>query len=93
MAKLKCPRCKGTNIQLWDNSINMKTRTRTTLNLNPLKPFTLFNHTTTQKEKTSAAKVGLGLMTGGASLLITGTKKKAHNEYYCMGCGHRWVGK
>lgn len=93
MAKLKCPKCKGTNIQLWNNSLNMTAKGKTTLNLNPLKPFTLFNHKTEMKEKTSAAKVGLGLMTGGTSLLITGTKKKAHNEYYCANCGHRWVGR
>ena len=71
----------------------MKEKTKTTINLNPLQPFTLFNHKTVKKEKTSAAKVGLGIMTGGTSLLFTGTKKKKHNEYHCMDCGHRWIGK
>lgn len=93
MSKLKCPKCRGTRIQLINNDLNMTTKTKTTLNLNPLKPFTVFNHKTEKKEKTSAAKVGLGIMTGGASLLVTGTKKKAHNEYFCTDCGHRWVGK
>lgn len=31
------------------------------------------------RSRENAAKVGLVLMTGGTSLLITGTKKKAHN--------------
>lgn len=93
MATLKCPKCKGTHIQLWDTDKNMKTKTKTTLNLNPLHPFTVFEHKEVKKEKKSAAKIGLGIMTGGASLLVTGTKKKNHNEYYCMDCGNRWVGK
>lgn len=93
MAKLKYPKCKGTHIQLFSNDMNMTTKTKISLNLNPLKPLTLFNHKTEKKEKTSAAKVGLAIMTGGASLLVTGTKNKAHNEYYCADCGNRWVGK
>ncbi len=93
MAKLKCPKCKGTHIQLLANDLNMKTETKTSLNLNPLKPLTIFNHKTEKKEKTSAAKVGLAVMTGGASLMVTGTKKKAHNEYLCTECGNRWIGK
>ena len=90
---LHCPKCKGHNIDLWSNSANKKEFQRTGINLNPLHPLTLFKTKTVKKEKTSAAKVGLGIMTGGASLLVTGTKKKAHNEYYCRDCGHRWVGK
>lgn len=90
---LKCPKCKSHNIDLWSNQANMKEFQRTGLNLNPLHPLTPFKTKTVKKEKVSAAKVGLGLMTGGASLLVTGTKKKAHNEYYCRDCGHRWIGK
>lgn len=93
MGKLKCPKCKSTHIQLLANDLNMTTKTKTSINLNPLKPFTVLNHKTEKKEKTSAAKVGLALMTGGTSLLFTGTKKKAHNEYLCTEYGHRWVGK
>jgi len=93
MASLKCPKCGGTRIQLLSDDVNMKVKTKTTLNLNPLKPFTVFDHKTEKKEKTSAAKVGLALMTGGTSLLVTGTKNKKHNEYHCTDCGHRWVGK
>lgn len=76
MAKLKCPKCKGTHIQLWNNDVNMKEKTKTSLNLNLLHPFTVFNHETVKKEKRSAAKIGLGIMTGGVSLLATGTKKE-----------------
>lgn len=93
MATLKCPKCKGTHIQLLANDVNMVSDTKTSLNLNPLKPLTVFNHKTVKKEKTSKAKIGLALMTGGASLLVTGTKNKAHNEYFCTDCGHRWVGR
>lgn len=93
MATLSCPKCNGHNIDLWDDSKNMKVKQKTSLNLNPLHPFTLVNTKEVKKEKTSAAKVGLGIMTGGASLLFTGTKNKKHNEYYCRDCGNRWVGK
>lgn len=51
MATLKCPKCKGTHIQLWNDDVNMKTHTKTTLNLNPLKPFTIFNHKKVKKRK------------------------------------------
>lgn len=90
---LSCPKCKGHNIDLWSDTANMKVKQKTTINLNPLKPFTIFETKTVQKEKKSAAKVGLAIMTGGTSALITGTKKKNHNEYYCRDCGHRWIGK
>lgn len=93
MGKLKCPKCKGHNIDLWSNSVNTKQSYNTAVDLNPLKPLTLFKTKKVTKEKTSMAKLGLGLMTGGASLLVTGTKKKKHNEYYCRDCGNRWIGK
>lgn len=90
---LCCPKCKNTNIDLVSTDKNMKTKQQTSLNLNPLKPFTLFNTKTIQKEKKSASKIGLGILTGGASLLVTGTKNKKHSEYFCRNCGHRWIGK
>ena len=93
MAKLRCPKCHGTHIQLWDDSANMKEFQRTGLNLNPLHPLTPFKTKTVKKEKKSAAKIGLEVMTGGMSLLVTETKKKKHNEYYCTDCGNRWIGK
>lgn len=88
MAKMKCPKCKSHNISVLSNDENMKTQT--SLNLNPLKPFTLFNHK--KVKKTSAAKVGLGIMTGGASLLFTGIKKN-NLDVFCTNCGHRWKAK
>lgn len=42
--KICCPKCKGTNVQLLGG------KTKTTLNLNPLKPFTLVNHKPTGKQ-------------------------------------------
>lgn len=90
---LKCPKCKGHDIDLWSNEANYKIHQRTSVNLNPLHPLTVFNTKEVKKEKKSAAKIGLGIMTGGTSLLLTGTKSKAHNEYYCRDCGYRWVGK
>lgn len=90
---LSCPNCKGHNIDLWSDSANMNEFQRTGLNLNPLHPLTPFKTKTVKKEKKSAAKIGLGIMTGGTSLLVTGTTKKKHNEYYCRDCGNRWIGK
>lgn len=88
-----CPKCRGTNIQLWGTSANMTEFQRTGLNLNPLHPLTPFKTKTIRKEKKSGAKLALGLVTGGASLLVTGTKNKKHNEYFCQDCGKRWIGK
>lgn len=93
MAYLKCPKCNRSDIGLLSTDNNMKVKHKTSLNLNPLHPLTIVNTKTVKKEKTSLAKVGLGMATGGMSLLVTGTKKKGHNEYFCKDCGYRWVGK
>lgn len=60
--EVKCPKCKSTNLQyLGTENIggrDAKTKTTTSLNLNPLKPFTVFNH----KEKVvKKAKPGIDL--------------------------------
>lgn len=91
--KLQCPKCGGHTIDLWSDSANMKEFQRTGLNLNPLHPLTPFKTKTIKKEKKSATKIGLGIMTGGLSLLATGVNKKAHNEYFCHDCGYRWISK
>lgn len=88
MAKLVCPKCKSAMVQMGVIGENYKTKTK--LDLNPLHPFTLTK--TETKKKKSAAKLGLGLMTGGMSLLATGTKKDG-TQYHCMNCGHVWTGK
>jgi len=93
MARLKCPSCKGTHITLLANDVNMDTKYRTSVNLNPFHPLTFANTKQVKKEKVSGGKVLLGVMTGGASLLFTGVKHKKHNEYLCQDCGKRWVGK
>lgn len=93
MASLKCPKCKGTHIQLWANDVNTVTKSKTSINLNPLKPLTVFNTKSEKKGKLSAGKLALGVMTGGTSLLVTGARTNRNNEYYCTDCGHRWVGK
>lgn len=90
---VSCPKCKSHDIDLLADDANMKTKQQTSLNINPLKPLTIFDTKTVKKEKTSAAKVGLGIMTAGTSLLVTGSKHKAHNQYYCRNCGHKWIGK
>ena len=92
MARLKCPKCKGHQIILLANDLNYKTKTRTSINLNPLHPLTVFNSKTIRKEKKSLPKMWLNLMTGGISGKIIGTNKN-HNEYLCQTCGKRWVGK
>lgn len=91
--QLQCPKCKGHNIDLLSDSANMKEFQRTGLNLNPLHPLTPFKTKTIKKEKKSAAKIGVGIMTGGMSLLVTGVNKKAHNQYFCRNCGHKWISK
>lgn len=85
---IKCPNCGGTHIQVLNNT-NMKT----TLNLNPLKPFTLYNHKEVKqtKKKISKGKIAMGIATGGTSLLATGARKKVKvDSYFCMECGCQW---
>ena len=53
MAKtLKCPKCKSINCEI------LSEKTRTTLNLNPLHPFTLVNHKPTGKVKVHCLECG-----------------------------------
>lgn len=47
---LECPNCKSHDIQLLANDKNYKTKYKTTLNLNPLKIFTLTNTKKITKE-------------------------------------------
>ena len=87
---MRCPSCKSHVVQIMAAGINMKQQT--SLNLNPLKPFTIFNHK--QKKKKSATKVGAALLTGGMSTLATGgTGKNKQFEVFCMDCGNRWQSK
>lgn len=86
---LTCPKCGSHCIQVISNEAN--TKSSTSLNLNPLKPFTVFNHK--KKAKVSKGKIGLGILTGGASLLVTGVKNNKHLEVFCTECGHRWITK
>lgn len=95
MARLKCKKCKGTNIQVIGTDLNVKSEKRkTSLNLNPLEPFTLFNHKTKAKKKKSRLKKSLSRSTLGASRLVTGgVEDNRKNEYLCSDCGYRWLGK
>lgn len=52
MAKLKCPKCKSPNVQLVGG------RSRTTLDLNPLRPFTLVKHKPTGKQTFQCIECG-----------------------------------
>jgi predicted nucleic-acid-binding Zn-ribbon protein len=89
MAKMKCPRCHGHHITVLSNDVDMKSQT--VLNVNPLQPFTIFKHR--KREKLSAGKIGLVVMTGGLSLPVTGVRKKKHLDVFCNDCGHRWMSK
>lgn len=73
---LCCPICHGHNIDLWSDSANTKEFQRTGLNLNPLHPLTPFKTKTVKKEKKSAAKIGLGVMTGGRIFACYWNKEK-----------------
>lgn len=90
---LTCPRCHGANIQILDNTKNLNEFGRVGMNLNPAHPLTFFKVKKVKKEKLSAVKLGMGLATGGTSLVLTGVRKKKHNEYHCRDCGKRWIGK
>lgn len=52
MAKLKCPKCKSPNVQV------VSGKTKTTVNLNPLKPFTIVNHSPKGKQKIQCMSCG-----------------------------------
>lgn len=47
---LECPNCKSHNLEIISNDKNYKTKYRTTLNLNPLRIFTLTNTKEIKKE-------------------------------------------
>lgn len=94
MREIRCSKCNSANVQLIGSDKNIKSKkNKTSINLNPLEPFTIFNHKTKVKKKSSAGKIGLGFMTGGFSLLFTGTKNNKNSEYHCLNCGNRWIGK
>ncbi len=88
MAKLKCPRCKSPNVQLIGSNANIrKTKKSSSLNLNPFKPLTVFNHKEKQIKKKSTGKIAMGIATGGVSTLFTGSKQSKGNEFHCVNCG------
>lgn len=85
---IRCPMCGSPQIQKWNND-----EVKTTLNMNPLKPFTLVNHKKVKKtvKKVSKAKVAVGVATCGLSLLATGVRKKVElDSYFCTECGCQW---
>lgn len=84
---LSCPRCRSNNIQLVSTERNMKSKTSTSININPLRPLTVFNHKEKKKKKVSKGKLAAGILTGGTSLFFTGIKDNKKNEYHCMNCG------
>lgn len=76
------PKCGSTNIVLIDNAVG---GTKTTLNINPLHPLTVFKTKKKPKKVRSTGKTIAAIATGGASLLVTGgTKKKVTEEWYCQ---------
>lgn len=87
--KIKCRKCKSTNTQLIGTDMNIKkTKKSTSVNLNPFKPLTVFNHKEKEKKKRSKGKIAAALLTGGTSLLVTGgTKDNRGREFSCLDCG------
>lgn len=86
---VSCPKCGGHHIQVINNS---PAGTKTSLNLNPLHPFTPFN-TKRKDKRVSGAKVGAAILTGGASLLVTGVHTKVGVQVMCTDCGSVWEQK
>jgi uncharacterized protein YbaR (Trm112 family) len=88
-AILCCPRCNGRNIDILSVSENTHKVAYITPTINPL----MHKATVVEKENISLSKLGLGIATGGTSLLFTGIKEKKHNKYLCRDCGKIWVGE
>ncbi|HLR70669.1 MAG TPA: hypothetical protein VK085_04475 [Pseudogracilibacillus sp.] len=88
MGKIKCPKCKSAHIELIGTDANVKkTKRSSSLNINPLKPLTVYNHKEKKVKKKSAGKLAAGFLTGGASLMVTGTKSNKGREFLCLDCG------
>ena len=79
-ASLVCPECGEHNVELYEDNKEYITKRKGILGRKA-------KTEVRQKKKLSAAKLGLGLMTGGASLLVTGTKSKVKRQWYCKSCG------
>lgn len=47
---LECPNCRSHNLELLSNDNNYKIKQKTTINMNPLKVFTIANTKTVKKE-------------------------------------------
>lgn len=91
---LHCPRCKSSNVSMDADDANVKkVKKSTSINLNPLHPLTMVNHHEKVVKKHSAGKIAAGIMTGGASLLVTGTHNNKAHTYRCLDCGKVWNGK
>lgn len=52
MSRIKCPKCRSADVE------HIGGKTKTTLNLNPFKPFTLTNHVPTGKQDFHCRKCG-----------------------------------
>lgn len=86
---IQCPRCGGHSVQIVDGT---PAGTQTSLNLNPLKPFTISN-TKKKKKRISGAKVAAAILTGGVSAVFTGFRTKVGTQVMCMSCGAVWEEK
>jgi hypothetical protein len=64
-----------------------KVKRSSSRNINQLKPFTILNHKEKVVKKKSKSKIVAALMTGGTSLLITGTKSNKGKELQYNDCG------
>lgn len=90
----RCPKCKSTNIELIDGDVKDYKKT-TSLNVNPLKPLTVFNHNTKEKKKKVRSKGKVAAATyRSAPLLVTGgTKTVVHRKFVCLDHYHVWYEK
>lgn len=91
--KIRCPKCKGHNIEVLTDHVSQKTST--SLNLNPLHPLTVFNTKQKKNKKVSLAKTGAAMVTLGMSTVFTGGIKsdKGNIGLFCKDCGYRWTQK
>lgn len=91
---LRCPNCHSANVEILSNSANVKkVKKSTSINLNPLHPLTIVNHHEKEVKKHSAGKLAAGFLTGGVSLVATGSHNEKSHEYHCFNCGNIWKAK
>lgn len=96
MKKIKCPKCHSTHVIPLEEA---EVVNKTSLNLNPLHPFTLVN-TKKKKKKVKTDEISLArtaavVASGGLLAPVTGVhkKRKGAHVWFCQDCGCEFTKK